>query len=123
MLLFTANSVIVMLRYHQSSNPEGESSGSQTHGKINTMREHGGSRHGMSTQCSKRLPDRDDHPDDHPEDNDGGRDPPDSSALYAEMHHREITHDTEIHLKILVDGKDRGDFLRLQTSVKVCGVV
>jgi hypothetical protein len=37
----------------------------------------------------------------------------------ADLQDREITHDTDICLEILVDGKDKEDFLHLLTSVKV----
>lgn len=81
------------------------------------------SEHGSSTsmQCKKLHPGRDDHPDEQQEDedDDDGRCPPDPPVPEADPHHREITHDTDIRLKILVDGKDKGDFIKLETSVKV----
>jgi hypothetical protein len=73
-------------------------------------------------QHKKWLPDHDDYPDKQPEDEDedDGRCPPDPPIPEADPHQREITHDTDIRLKILIDGQDKGDFIKLQTSVKVC---
>ncbi|KIM71710.1 hypothetical protein PILCRDRAFT_93742 [Piloderma croceum F 1598] len=104
---------------YQSSHLSGEPSGSQTKGKTDVIakRECGSS---TSTQRKKWLPGRDDHQDEQPEDedDDDGRRPPDPPIPEADPHHREITHDTDIRLKILVDGKDKGDFIKLETSVK-----
>jgi hypothetical protein len=60
----------------------------------------------------------DDHPDKQSED-DTQRRPPPAPALDGDLHHREVTHDTDICLKISVDGKDKGNFLEFETSVKV----
>jgi hypothetical protein len=46
--------------------------------------------------------------------------PPNPPAQEADMPQREVKHDTQIQLKNLVDGKNKGDFHRLQTSIKVC---
>jgi hypothetical protein len=71
-------------------------------------------------QRSKQPLGEDDHPDEQSGDEDDGKYPPDPSPTpKAGPHHREVTHDTDITLKILVDGEDRGHFLEFQTSVKV----
>jgi len=108
---------------------------SQNIGQINarTRNKHSGSSHqGTSTHHSSSVPGHGDYPDEHPEDRNGhdnchyhhnndddSNQPPDPPVPEECVHHREITHDTLIRLKILVDGKDKGDFLHLQTSVKV----
>ena len=68
---------------------------------------------------------RKEHPDHRPndrseeDDDDDKRPPPGPPTPGADMNPREITHDTDIKLRILIDGKDKGDFVELETSVKV----
>jgi hypothetical protein len=123
--LFAANAVIMILGYNESSNNGWQSSGSQMNVNIDVKAQgnHGSSSHDASTQRqrSKRPVGGGDHPDEMPEDDKG--DPPDPPDPDADMHLLEVTHDTNIRLKILVNSKDKGDFLELETSVKVCLVV
>jgi hypothetical protein len=116
------NSVVVMPRYRGSSNPSGESSSSQTNGSNDARAkcQLGSLRHGKS---KRQLPGRDDDSDEQPEDDDDREHLPDpSSPQEADQRRGDITHDTDICLEILVDSKDEGHFLHLQTSVKVCCV-
>ena len=133
-----------MSRCHNPSDSTGESSISHMRGRINTQanREPGPSRRGTLIY-SERPPD--DSQNEQPEDD---QDPssvsgsssaavplptPDSSGVpdlsstrgppfdpVSDQHHREVTHDTDIQLVILVDGKNKGDFIQLRSSVKVC---
>jgi len=119
--LFILNSFIVF-RPHKSPNPDGESSASQVDSKNNarTSEKQERSHQGTLSQRSKQLPGHD-HSEEHKNDDDDRRHPPDPPGMpEAEPHRREITHDTDIRLKILIDGTDKGDFLELETSVKVC---
>ena len=118
----------MVLSYNESSSNDWQSSSSQANDKVDVKPQgnHGSSRHDTSTprQRSKRPVGRGDHPDemDEDEDKDDRGDPPDPPAPDVDMHLREVTHDTYVRLKILVDGEDKGDFLELETSVKVCSV-
>lgn len=134
-----------MLRCHKPSQSTGESSVGDKSGEINTpaKREPGPSRQGLSIR-NERLPDdlQNDQPEEDHEDpssisgTSSAADPlstPDPSAVQntsstpgppsvpaTDPYHREITHDTNIHLGLLVDGKSKGDFIELWSSVKVC---
>jgi hypothetical protein len=109
----------MMFRSCGSSNFDGESSGSQTNEKVD-VRARG--ENGPSKQGNIRPPGRDGYTDEQSEDDDDKRPPPDRPAPEVDPCHREVTHDTDIRLKILNDGQDKGDFIELETSVKVCGV-
>ena len=133
-----------MSRCHKPSDSTGESSVGHMGGGINTQAnsEPGPSRRGTSIY-SERPPD--DSRNEQPE---GDEDPssvsgPSSAAVplptphssgvpdlsstrgppfdpVANRHQREVTHHTDIQLGILVDGKNKGDFIRLRSVVKVC---
>jgi hypothetical protein len=45
---------------------------------------------------------------------------PNPPAQEADMRQQEVKRDTQLQLKILLDGKNKGAFPRLQTSIKVC---
>ena len=113
-----------MLRHREPCHLDGGSPGDQTNGKTDVSGEYAMSRHGTSTRRSKWLlgdvdrpneqPDGDDDDDDDDDDDRGC--PPAPATLDGSP----ISHDTDINLKLLINGNDKGDFLRLQTSVKVC---
>ena len=86
----------MLLRCHKPSDSAGNSSVGHMSGEINTPAESepGPSRQGTSIHS--------DRPNKQPGGGDG-----------------EITHDTEIHLGILFDDKNKGDFIQLFSSVKV----
>jgi hypothetical protein len=109
-----------MLSYGESSNPDGGSSSSQMSGQITTRARGKHSAHqSSSAKRRKGLPDH--HPDEQPEEDDDydERPPPGPPAPDTDMRPKEITHDTDIKLHILIDGQDKGDFVELETSVKV----
>jgi hypothetical protein len=136
------DSVIVFFRYHESSSPVDEFSISHTNSQPSARSNSGqeGSHHSTSTQ---RPPGRDDNPNELSGDGDDRRHLPDTFYIPDQSNvpdlsspdpssapnpsyppdpdsfHREITHDTNICLKILLNGTDKGHFLELQTSVKV----
>jgi hypothetical protein len=117
----------MILRYNESSNNDWQSSGNQMDDNIDVKAQgnHGSSYHDATTQRqrSKRPVGGGDHPDEMSEDEDDRGNPPDPPDPDADMHLLEVTHDTDIRLKILVNSEDKGDFLELETSVKVCLVV
>ena len=90
----------MLLRCHKPSDSAGNSSVGHMSGEINTPAESepGPSRQGTSIHS--------DRPNKQPGGGDG-----------------EITHDTEIHLGILFDDKNKGDFIQLFSSVKVCWTI
>lgn len=74
---------------------------------------------------TQRAADRHDHSDKHPEGDDDGA--PDSSpspdpASTGSRAVDPINHDMDISLDIRDNGENKGDFLRLRTTVKVCNV-
>ena len=113
-----------MLSCNESSNNDWESSGSQNNNEVDVIAQGklGSSNHdpSMQQQRSKRSVGPDNHKDEMSENDDDSGHPSDPPAPEADPHLREITHDTDIRLKILVNGEDRGDFLELETSIKVC---
>ncbi|KIM88029.1 hypothetical protein PILCRDRAFT_269116 [Piloderma croceum F 1598] len=120
--IFALPTIIVMFRNYESPSLDGESSGSRT-GEKSTPRakdERGNSRHGTSMQRKRHPGHLDGQPEEDEDDVDDRRSPLDSLDPEAESHQREITHDTDILLKILVDGTYKGDFIELETSVKNC---
>src|ERR1700691_8429 len=141
-----------MLRHHESSNSGEESSDSQTNGQ-HIARENSEQDTSCLSTSTPQPPDRYDNPNEPPEGDDRRRlpdpysvadpsaapdpssspgtlsspdpssapNPPPAPESYPRRH--EITHDTNICLKILLDSEDKGHFLELQTSVKVCQVM
>jgi hypothetical protein len=135
---------MMLCRYHESSNPGEESSVSRPINghSARANSEQGSSLHSTSTQ---RAHGRGDNPNGQSEVDDDRRHPPDpfsasdpstasdptssqssssppnpSSDPDTDSQPREISHDTNISLEILLDGNSKGHFLELQTSVKVC---
>ncbi|KIM86307.1 hypothetical protein PILCRDRAFT_4817, partial [Piloderma croceum F 1598] len=108
--------------YKEPANLSGESTSSQTIGTSDGRgeSEHGSSHCGTSLGRSNPLG-HDEYPDKLAEggdDDDDDGHSPDPPASATDLRQREITHDTDICLGILVNGNDREDFLHLQTSVK-----
>jgi len=130
---------MVMLRHHESFNTGGESSSSQMN-RSNNARENSEQEtfsQGTSAQFPSSL---DDNLEEQSEDDNRTNSPsvpgspcdadllptpdsmfgPDPSYDPAAVPcHQPIIHDTEICLDLRINGKDKGEFLRLRTSVMV----
>jgi hypothetical protein len=105
------------LRRHASSHPdEGSSSNTRATSKQGST---SGGKHG------KPLPSGDEQPDEWPDsdDDDENRPPDRSPSPEADPQDPGITHDTNITLKISVNGKYKEQFVKLESSVKVCEMI
>ena len=113
----------ISITYHRTFSPQGQSSGQHSSNSSITAV---GAEQGNSIKAeSPQGPDGSDPPDDGHEDkekNERSKQTMDSSP--GTVPPAEVTHDTDIRLKIRVNGDTQTtQFLQVRTSVKVCALI